>query len=96
MEPRETVYVKPGGSLNLSCSAVGFPFPHVIWLRNGNPLIQDRNIPGVRVPSKTTVVKDNFENGTFTCTGENEFGKQSATVEVVVTGDNDDSHILKS
>lgn len=33
IEPNPPFKVEPGGNLNITCSAVGYPFPQIYWQR---------------------------------------------------------------
>ena len=96
------MYVELRGSLNISCTSAGNPFPMVSWTFNGSATLFDQTdtplepylteesvwFPG-RVVSTLHIRNARYEDvGVYTCTGSNAPGgiSKSATVNVELLG----------
>ncbi|KAI6201744.1 hypothetical protein M3Y96_00874900 [Aphelenchoides besseyi] len=85
MHPPPPYQVEPGGTLNITCSGVGYPFPQTTWQSNGEvPFEQkaDSNAPSNQVLS----VNELSKNGVFTCHSFNKHGPSEKTVDIIVAG----------
>uniref|UniRef100_A0A915J1Y8 Uncharacterized protein n=1 Tax=Romanomermis culicivorax TaxID=13658 RepID=A0A915J1Y8_ROMCU len=81
LTPKQSlVAVEPGSSINLTCSADGFPQPTVLWFEGKNPVSYDSG-------SEITILKENIlEPTVFECKATNLFGVQQKSITVDVTG----------
>ena len=62
--PESHVEVMPGGSVNLTCAAVGSPMPYVKWRLGAVDLTDETNIPvGINVLQLTNIQ----ESANYTC-----------------------------
>ncbi|KAK5971165.1 hypothetical protein GCK32_006713, partial [Trichostrongylus colubriformis] len=88
ISPPETVQVDFGEEIMLQCNAVGHPPPTITWQRNGIP-IDSLNysryalFPDGRLLIRNAQLEDQT---TFTCIAQNEYGLQSKTTPVVISG----------
>nr|CAD2207383.1 unnamed protein product [Meloidogyne enterolobii] len=84
--------VEPGGNLNITCSAVAFPFPEIVWEREQEDTTRGRadvhlTTTGTNIRSEQLlIIKQIYKNTNFTCHAHNEIGETSRLVRVVVTG----------
>jgi len=84
--------VENGGSLCLKCTLLGHPKPTVTWEKNGDLVDEDRTEGHIQ----TRIDGNNYfleiskcgceDAGKYTVTAKNSLGKQTASVEVTVTG----------
>uniref|UniRef100_A0A915MVF1 Uncharacterized protein n=1 Tax=Meloidogyne javanica TaxID=6303 RepID=A0A915MVF1_MELJA len=79
----------PGGNLNITCSAVAFPFPEIVWEREQEDTTRGRadvhlTTTGTNIRSEQLLIIK--QNTNFTCHAHNEIGETSRLVRVVVTG----------
>ena len=82
--PPESVYeVMPGGSVNLTCIAIGSPMPHVKWRLGATDLTPDASVP---IGRNILVLTDIKESATYTCVAVSDLGKVEARTEVKVKG----------
>ena len=81
--PPENAEVLPGGSVNLTCVAVGSPMPYVKWQKGANELTPEENIPiGKNVLMLTNV----RESANYTCVASSELGTVESVALVKVKG----------
>ncbi|KAL7078114.1 hypothetical protein ACQ4LE_002173 [Meloidogyne hapla] len=92
LEPPPDYQVEPGGNLNITCSAVAFPFPEIVWEREQGDTTGGRsNDPptttGANIRSEQLlIIKQIYKNTNFTCHAHNEIGEASRLVRLEVTG----------
>ncbi|XP_072296848.1 receptor-type tyrosine-protein phosphatase F-like isoform X5 [Eucyclogobius newberryi] len=73
--------VMPGGSVNLTCVAVGSPMPYVKWTKGTQDLTEEENMPLGRNVLEVTNLK---ESTNFTCVAMSSLGIIDATAQVTV------------
>ncbi|XP_041847348.1 receptor-type tyrosine-protein phosphatase F isoform X5 [Melanotaenia boesemani] len=73
--------VMPGGSVNLTCVAVGSPMPYVKWMMGGKDLTQEEEMPMGRNVLEVTNIR---ESANYTCIGMSSLGIIEATAQVTV------------
>ncbi|XP_064626984.1 tyrosine-protein phosphatase Lar-like isoform X3 [Lineus longissimus] len=79
--PPESSEVLPGGSVNLTCVAVGSPMPYVKWRKGAQELTPEENIPiGKNVLMLTNV----RESANYTCVASSDLGNIEAVAQVKV------------
>uniref|UniRef100_A0A0R3PSV6 protein-tyrosine-phosphatase n=1 Tax=Angiostrongylus costaricensis TaxID=334426 RepID=A0A0R3PSV6_ANGCS len=86
VEPVGPYEVSPGGNLNITCSAVAYPFPDIFW-RRGDDRVQ--NMPtraGTVKNEQVLIIKELFKSAEFTCLANNSEGTVERTVKVTITG----------
>uniref|UniRef100_A0A914L7B6 Ig-like domain-containing protein n=1 Tax=Meloidogyne incognita TaxID=6306 RepID=A0A914L7B6_MELIC len=92
LDPPPDYQVEPGGNLNITCSAVAFPFPEIVWEREQEDTTRGRadvhlTTTGTNIRSEQLlIIKQIYKNTNFTCHAHNEIGETSRLVRVVVTG----------
>ena len=79
----ENVEVPPGGSVNLTCVAVGEPMPFVRWKLGTLQLTPEGSIP---VGKNVLMLNDVRQSATYTCVAESTLGVIEFDAEVQVTG----------
>lgn len=90
----EDVNVKPGGSVNLTCVAIGSPMPYVKWLHGVMELTPEGSLPpiGINVLRLTNV----SHSTTYTCEASSTLGVISAQAEVKLKGTCDSQYVYLS
>ncbi|ETN76804.1 fibronectin type III domain protein [Necator americanus] len=86
VEPAGPYEVPPGGNINITCSAVAYPFPDIFWQRGDERV---HNIPlkaGTVKNEQILIIKELFRNAEFTCHANNTLGNVERTVKVIITG----------
>ncbi|KAJ0058874.1 hypothetical protein NL108_001113, partial [Boleophthalmus pectinirostris] len=73
--------VMPGGSVNLTCVAVGSPMPYVKWTKGSQDLTEEENMPLGRNVLEVTNIR---ESANFTCVAMSSLGIIEATAQVTV------------
>ena len=81
--PPENVEVVPGGSVNLTCVAVGSPMPYVKWRRGDEELTRDDHLP---IGRNILVLTDVRESAVYTCIAASDLGNIEANAHVKVKG----------
>lgn len=83
--------VMPGGSVNLTCVAVGSPMPYVKWMKGLVELTKDEEMPLGRNVLEVTNIR---ESANYTCVAISSLGLIEATAQVTVKGErcSDDPH----
>ena len=85
------VRVNVGDSLTLSCTSRGSPPDTLTWRKDNDPtVLQSTSITTVHYTSTSAVFRADYsinsvtasDNGTYTCTGANPIGSDSATITV--------------
>lgn len=75
--------VMPGGSVNLTCVAVGAPMPHVKWMSGEVELTREEEIPVGRNVLELTNIRQSVN---YTCVAISSLGMIETTAQVVVKG----------
>ncbi|XP_062336829.1 receptor-type tyrosine-protein phosphatase F-like isoform X2 [Osmerus eperlanus] len=75
--------VMPGGSVNLTCVAVGSPMPYVKWMMGQVELTEEEEMPVGRNVLEVTNIR---ESANYTCVALSSLGMIEATVQVTVKG----------
>ncbi|KAK4311029.1 hypothetical protein Pmani_017444 [Petrolisthes manimaculis] len=83
-ERLETVVVRRGEELQLTCTASGFPLPRVTWLRDGEVLGDSPGRSLTPAGSLIIPVTKAADSGVYTCQVTNPAGRLYREVEVVV------------
>ncbi|XP_053738728.1 receptor-type tyrosine-protein phosphatase F isoform X8 [Synchiropus splendidus] len=73
--------VMPGGSVNLTCVAVGSPMPYVKWTKGGEDLTKEEEMPMGRNVHEVTNIR---ESANYTCVAMSSLGIIEATAQVTV------------
>ncbi|XP_031720947.1 receptor-type tyrosine-protein phosphatase F isoform X24 [Anarrhichthys ocellatus] len=73
--------VMPGGSVNLTCVAVGSPMPYVKWTMGQLELTKEEEMPLGRNVLEVTNIR---ESGNYTCVAISSLGMIEATAQVTV------------
>ncbi|KAM9791533.1 receptor-type tyrosine-protein phosphatase F-like isoform 12-T13 [Syngnathus typhle] len=73
--------VMPGGSVNLTCVAVGSPMPYVKWMMGLKELTREEEMPLGRNVLEVTNIR---ESGNYTCVAMSSLGMIEATAQVTV------------
>jgi len=81
--PPENVEVMPGGSVNLTCVAIGSPMPFVKWRLGALELTPEGNIP---IGKNVLMLNDIRESATYTCVAASDLGNIESDAEVRVKG----------
>lgn len=84
--PPENVEVMPGGSVNLTCVAVGSPMPHVRWRVGATEMTPEDSYAQTPIGRSDLVLKDIMESATYTCVASSNLGTVEASAEVRVEG----------
>ncbi|XP_026716212.1 hemicentin-2 [Athene cunicularia] len=75
--------VAEGSNITFTCEATGSPAPVVTWLKDGEPLGQQRNpVPGS--PRLSLVAVGPADGGVYSCLAANEVGEASKVFHLVV------------
>lgn len=82
--PPSSQEVMPGGSVNLTCVAVGAPMPYVKWMMGVEELTKEDEMPvGRNVLELSNVVR----SANYTCVAISSLGMIEATAQVTVKGE---------
>lgn len=81
--------VMPGGSVNLTCVAVGSPMPYVKWTKDDVDLTKEEEMPMGRNVLEVTNIR---ESANYTCVAISSLGLIEATAQVTVKGESCCSH----
>nr|XP_057917432.1 receptor-type tyrosine-protein phosphatase F-like isoform X2 [Doryrhamphus excisus] len=73
--------VMPGGSVNLTCVAVGSPMPYVKWMMGLTELTKEEEMPMGRNVLEVTSIR---ESANYTCVAMSSLGLIEATAQVTV------------
>ncbi|CAL8346458.1 unnamed protein product [Merluccius merluccius] len=73
--------VMPGGSVNLTCVAVGSPMPYVKWTMGVEDLTKEEEMPVGRNVLEVTNIR---ESANYTCVAMSSLGMIEATAQVMV------------
>jgi len=73
----------PGGSVNLTCVAIGSPMPFVKWRLGALELTPEDNIP---IGKNVLMLSDIRESATYTCVAASDLGNIESDAEVRVKG----------
>lgn len=76
--------VMPGGSVNLTCVAVGSPMPYVKWATGLVELTKEEEMPLGRNVLEVTNIR---ESANYTCVAISSLGMIEATAQVTVKGE---------
>ena len=76
--------VMPGGSVNLTCVAVGSPMPYVKWTMGSVDLTKEEEMPVGRNVLEVTNIR---ESANYTCVAMSSLGMIDATAQVIVKGE---------
>lgn len=76
--------VMPGGSVNLTCVAVGSPMPYVKWTTPDEELTKEEDMPMGRNVLEVTNIR---KSTNYTCVAISSLGMIEATAQVTVKGE---------
>ncbi|XP_032826457.1 receptor-type tyrosine-protein phosphatase delta isoform X13 [Petromyzon marinus] len=79
--PPKSQEIMPGGSVNVSCVAVGSPMPYVKWMSGGEDLTPEEEMPIGRNVLELSNVR---ESANYTCVAMSSLGVVEATAQVTV------------
>ncbi|XP_078791223.1 receptor-type tyrosine-protein phosphatase F isoform X2 [Oryzias latipes] len=79
--PPSNLEVMPGGSVNLTCVAVGSPMPYVKWMKGEVELTKEEDMPLGRNVLEVTNIR---ESANYTCVAISSLGTIEATAQVTV------------
>lgn len=74
----------PGGSVNLTCVAVGSPMPYVKWMKGEVDLTKEEDMPLGRNVLEVTNIR---ESANYTCVAISSLGIIDAAAQVTVKGE---------
>ena len=78
--PPKNESVKEGSHVTLTCTAEGYPTPHVVWIAPNGTVLQNRTTDtNLTLPSVSR-----HSSGTYQCKATNELGSDSATMKLDV------------
>ncbi|KAK6053853.1 EGF-like domain protein, partial [Cooperia oncophora] len=86
VEPPGPYEVPPGGNINITCSAVAYPFPDIFWQRGDEKIHHMPAKAGTVKNEQILIIKELFKNAEFTCHANNSEGKVDRTISVIITG----------
>lgn len=75
--------VMPGGSVNLTCVAVGAPMPYVKWMSGEVELTRQEEIPVGRNVLELTNIR---QSANYTCVAISSLGMIETTAQIIVKG----------
>ena len=81
--PPDNVEVMPGGSVNITCVAVGSPMPFVKWRLGAKELTPDDNIP---IGKNVLMLTNIRESANYTCVAASDLGNIEQVAHVKVKG----------
>lgn len=73
--------IMPGGSVNITCVAVGSPMPYVKWMQNSEDLTPEDSMPVGRNVLELESVR---ESANYTCVAISSLGMIEAVAQVIV------------
>lgn len=79
--PPTTQEIMPGGSVNITCVAVGSPMPYVKWMQNSEDLTPEDEMPVGRNVLELNSVR---ESANYTCVAMSSLGIIEANSQIVV------------
>ena len=79
----DSVEVLPGGSVNLTCVAVGSPMPRIRWRLGAVDLTPEDDAP---IGRNVLPLNDIRQTATYTCVASSELGSIEHQAEVQVKG----------
>ncbi|XP_043941363.1 receptor-type tyrosine-protein phosphatase F isoform X4 [Protopterus annectens] len=79
--PPSSHEVMPGGSVNLTCVAVGSPMPYVKWMKGSEELTKEDEMP---VGRNVLEVNSIHQSANFTCVAMSSLGIIEATAQITV------------
>ncbi|KAH9492264.1 hypothetical protein Btru_026128 [Bulinus truncatus] len=80
----EDVKIMPGSDVNLTCTAIGSPMPHIKWRQGAKDLTPDDNIP---IGKNVLMLTDVRDSANYTCEASSDLGNIEHTVQVIVEGE---------
>ncbi|XP_054718152.1 protein turtle-like [Uloborus diversus] len=85
LKPPDTVYVKVGESVTLSCEAIGTPLPAISWSKDNLPLLSS---PSVQITATELRINNIQQSdiGDYLCMAKNKEGRVNASTKVIVAG----------
>nr|CDJ87242.1 Immunoglobulin I-set domain containing protein [Haemonchus contortus] len=88
VEPPGPYEVPPGGNINITCSAVAYPFPDIFWQRGNEKIHHMPSKAGTVKNEQILIIKELFKNAEFTCHANNSEGKVDRTIKIIITEPN--------
>lgn len=79
--PPSSHEIMPGGSVNITCVAVGSPMPYVKWILNSEDLTPEEEMPVGRNVLELNGVR---ESANYTCMAMSSLGIIEAVAQVIV------------
>uniref|UniRef100_A0A8C1PDJ6 protein-tyrosine-phosphatase n=1 Tax=Cyprinus carpio TaxID=7962 RepID=A0A8C1PDJ6_CYPCA len=76
--------IMPGGSVNITCVAVGSPMPYVKWMLNSEDLTPEDEMPVGRNVLELNGVR---ESANYTCVAMSSLGIIESVAQVIVNGE---------
>ncbi|KAF8358236.1 dig-1, partial [Pristionchus pacificus] len=86
IEPAGPYEIVPGGNINVTCSAVAFPFPDIVWQRNNETVSLPANNNGRVQSSKILIIKELNGNAEYSCFANNTEGSAERKINIIVKG----------
>ena len=74
----------PGGSVNLSCTAIGSPMPQIKWRLGAVELTPEESVP---IGKNVLMLTDVRDSATYTCVATSDLGNIEYDAEVRVKGE---------
>ena len=83
----KTIFIDEGNELTLNCTAIGYPPPTVIWLKNNETLPGTRSFPERGKGMSLELKKITYEKkGKYTCVAKNSVATAILEVKVIIKG----------
>ena len=84
--PPKIIFINEGANLTLNCTAIGYPLPSVVWLKDNTTLLGTLLFPkrgkGMRLHFRKMTYD---EKGRYTCVARNSVGMASFAVKIIFT-----------
>ncbi|XP_015914377.1 protein turtle [Parasteatoda tepidariorum] len=85
LKPADTVYVKVGESVTLSCEAIGTPLPVVSWFKDNLPVQTSASLQITASELRISNIQQT-DIGDYLCVARNKEGSVNALTKVIVAG----------
>ncbi|XP_028409228.1 hemicentin-1-like [Dendronephthya gigantea] len=83
--PPKTRFIDEGDKLTLSCTAIGYPLPSVIWMKDNETLPGTRLFPERGKGMSLELKKITYERkGKYTCVARNSVGTATLDVKIII------------
>ena len=73
-------------TITIRCPVSGVPTPAVIWLKEGAPIIEGRDVSTTDDKSLVITRADSDDNGRYSCTAVNVAGMDNSSSDITIIG----------